>query len=256
MPKKVQKHLGYGNARHASTFTVDGVTDTLQGWSARLGCSYLTLYKRICMYGKSPEEAIRAGDKHMWRTYLTVAGETHTIAEWGRKTGIDPDIISERISRGGWSAEEALGLKPHANRAEKKLTYRGKTRNIAQWARELGITDGAMRARLRLNAEGRLSRRAVFMRGNLGETWRVFRKVKNQNWYRGRRLPIDEIARRKGCSRTLISGWFKAGYTATQILDNPALAPCRDHHEMGRRSAESFRRNRHLRELRQLGLMV
>ena len=235
--------------------TVDGVTDTLKGWAFRLGCTYHTLYKRICLYGKTPEEAIRAGSRHMWRTYLTVNGETHTIAEWGRKTGIDPDVISERISRDGWDVEEAIGMKPHANRAEKKITYRGKTRNIAQWARELGITDVAMRARLRLNSEGRLSRRAVFTKGELN-TWRIVRKCKNQNWYRGRRLKIDEIAKRKGCNRTLVSKWMKEGYTATQILDNPALAPCRDHHEMGRRSAESFKRNRHLREIKRMGLIV
>ena len=112
-----------------------------------------------------------------------------------------------------------------------------------------------MRARLRLNNDGRLARRMVFTKG-LIEPGRIIRKVKYQNWYRGKRISIDEMARRKGCGRNLIHKWFRAGFTATQILDNPAIAPCRDPHEWGRRSAESSRRNKHLRELRQLGIMV
>ena len=254
MARPQQKRLGYGNSRFAHTFTVDGVTDTLNGWAKRLGCTYLTIYKRI-MRGMTPEEAIRAGGRHLWRKQITINGGTHTLAGWGRKTGIDPDLISERMIRGGWSAEEAVGLAPHANRAEKRITYRGKTRNIAQWARELGIEEGSMRARLRLNNDGRLARRMVFTKG-LIEPGRIIRKVKYQNWYRGKRISIDEMARRKGCGRNLIHKWFRAGFTATQILDNQAIAPCRDNAEIARRSAESFRRNRHLRELRQLGIMV
>lgn len=254
MARPQQRRLGYGNNRFAHTFTVDGVTDTLNGWAKRLGCSYLMLYKRV-VRGMTPEEAIRSGGRHLWRKQITVGGETHTIAEWGRKTGVDPDLISERLVRDGWSVEEAVGLAPHANRSEKRITYRGKTRNISQWAHELGIADGVMRARLRLNSEGRLARRMVFTKG-LIEPGRIIRKVKYQNWYRGKRISIAEIARRKGCGRNLVHRWFCAGFTATQILDNPAIAPCRDSAEVARRSAASFRRNRHLRELRQLGIMV
>lgn len=254
MARMQQKRLGYGNSRFAHTFTVDGVTDTLNGWAKRLGCTYLTIYKRI-IRGMTPEEAIRAGGQHLWRKPITINGETHTIAEWGRITGIDKDIISERMIRGGWSAEEAVGLVLHEKRGTKKITHKGKTRIIADWARELDINYETMRQRLRRNKEGNLSNRAAFQKGNLS-SWRIFRKCKHQNWYRGKRISIDEMARRKGCSTHLVNKWLRAGYTATQILDNPALAPCRDTKEINRRAVESFRRNKHLRELRRMGLII
>lgn len=255
MPKKPSRHLGYGNSRSPSLYTVDGITDSLSGWAFRLGIRYNCLYNRICKSGLSPEEAISAGAKNLNHTYLTINGETHTIAEWGRKTGVNEDRISQRINNLGWSPEEAVGLKPHANQMEKRITYRGKTLNIAQWARELGITDEAIRMRLRLNREGKLARRCVFAKGNL-DPWRKVRKVKNQNWYRGKRITIAEICRLKGCGRTLVNRWLKDGYTATQILDNPALAPLRDTAEIARRQAASQRRNKRLRELKQMGLVI
>lgn len=254
MAKTQKRFLGPGNNHQANTFTVDGITDTLSGWSKRLGCSYMALYKRL-LRGMSPEEAIRAGGDHLWRTYLTIGGERHTIAEWARKTGVDADTISERISQLGWPIEEAVGLKPHPNRTEKNLTYRGKTRNISQWAKELGLTDVAMRARLRLFREGRMARSAVFAKGNLSP-WRKVRKTKYQNWYKGKRITIDEICRLKGCGRTLVNSWFKAGFTATQILESEVIKPCRDQEELHRRQAAAQRRNRHIRELKKIGLLL
>ena len=254
MTSKDGRRLGWGGKDSPHSFTVDGITDTLSGWASRLGCTYLTLYKRI-RRGMTPADAIHAGADHMWRTYLTINGERHTIAEWGRKVGVSPDTISSRISTYGWTAEEAVGLKPHASRMEKRLTYRGKTCCIAEWARELGISDEAMRMRLRLHREGRLAKSAVFSKGNLNP-WRKVRKVKHQNWYRGKRITISEICERKGCGRTLVCSWLKAGYSATQILDNPAIAPCRDAAEISRRQAASQRRNKHLRELKKMGLII
>ena len=102
MAAKNRLKLGYGNAGCPSLYTVDGITDTLRGWAFRIGCSYGTLYLRICRYGMSPEEAIRAGKEPRRRKYLTANGETHSLAEWGRKTGIDPDRISRRIKNLGF----------------------------------------------------------------------------------------------------------------------------------------------------------
>ena len=153
------------------------------------------------------------------------------------------------------SVEEALELQSHKNQLYRRITYRGKTRNIAQWARELGITDEAMRARLRSLKAGKLSKRCAFAKGSL-DPKRKIRKVKNQNWYKGRRLKIAEIAQRKGCGKTQIMRWFREGYTATQILDNPALSVCHDRHELKRRTDETRRRNARIRELKQLGLIV
>ena len=254
MMKKPKKHLGYGNARNATTYTVDGITDTLRGWSDRLGMTYHALYKRICLQGRSPEDAIRAGSKPINRRFITVNEKSHTIAEWGRKTGIDADTISERLID-GWSPEEAVGLKKHINRQAKFATYRGKTRRLCEWARELGISYEAFRMRLYLVKDGRLSRRAAFTKGNL-PYWGHVRKVKHQNWYRGKRISIDEIGRRKNAGRTWVCTMFRLGYTATQIINNPSLAPLRDKAEISRRQAASQRRNKRLRELKAMGITV
>ena len=254
MPSKKRCKLGYGNGGRPSLHTVDGITDTLSGWAFRIGCRYCTLYQRI-QRGYSPEDAIRAGADNLSNKFLTVNGETHTLAEWGRKTGLDADRISVRIKELGWSPEEAVGQKPHVNQLEKRLTYCGKTRNVAQWARELGISEAAMRSRLREFEKGKLARRCVFAEGKL-DPLRKGRHVKYQNWYRGRRLKLKEIARRKGCGTTAVQIWLSQGYTATQILDNPAINVSHDPAEMHRKRIETRRRNDRIRELKQLGLII
>lgn len=254
MASRSVKHLGSGNIRNATTYTVDGVTDTLSGWAARIGCTYHALYKRICLQGRSAEEAIKAGSRNLNRTYITIGNDTHTIAEWARKTGVDADIISQRIVR-GWCVEEAVGLRAHEFRCAAKTSFRGKTRRICEWARELGINYETMRHRLLRQKDGLMSSRAVFMKGRL-DPWRIMRKVKHQNWYRGKRLRIADICALKGCGRSWVSHKFAEGFSATQILDNPALVPCVDSAEMARRSAESQRRNKRLRELKRMGLVM
>lgn len=246
--------LGYGNARNAREYTVDGVTDTLSGWAQRLGCTYHTLYKRICLQGRSPEEAIRTGSRKINRTYLTINGETHTIAEWARRTGVDQDRISSRIGR-GWTPAEAVGIEKHDNPVSRYVTYRGRRKTVCEWARELGLDYEAFRQRVLRHERGEMPLRAVFSKGSLSP-WRIVRRTKHQNWYRGRRITIEEICRRKGCSRTWVSAMFRAGYTATQILDNPSVAPVRDTAEMQRRQKDSYQRNKRLRELKRLGLIV
>lgn len=253
MAKEV-KHLGYGNARHAATYTVDGVTDTLRGWSERIGCTYHSLYKRICLYGRSPEEAIKAGGNTLNRTRLTVNGKTMHIAEWARETGIDENIISQRIVR-GWTAEEAVGLRKHKNPKERLVTHRGKTMRMCEWAKELKIGYETFRQRILRMEAGELSERAAFTRGKLS-SWRIVRKVKYQKWYRGKQITVAEIAKRKGCSTTWVNSMLKAGFTASQILDNPAIAPIRDNEEIAKRQRDSANRNKRIRELKKMGLVI
>lgn len=251
---KAVKRLGYGNARQAATYTVDGVTDTLRGWAARIGCTYHALYKRICLQGRSPEDAIRAGGQALNRTRLTINGKTLHIAEWSRETGIDEGLISGRLQR-GWSKEEAVGLKKHKNSRERTFTYRGKTRRMCEWARELNINYEVFRQRILRWEAGDIAYRTVFIPGLISVAGKS-RPSKHQHWYKGKRLTIAAIAEKKGCGKTWVSKMLKAGYTATQIIDNPSLAPIRDNEEIARRQREAQGRNNRMRELKRLGLII
>lgn len=86
---------------------------------------------------------------------LTYNGETLTLAQWAEKIGMKYDQIRARY-RYGWSAEDILKNPKNAHTKErsndkntKLLTYKGKTMNIAQWAKELGCSYEIVRTRVR-----------------------------------------------------------------------------------------------------------
>ncbi len=74
--------------------------------------------------------------------------------EWGTSHGWEPGLTIERIDVDGpyspdnckWATrfEQANNM-----RSNHLLTYNGKTQNIAQWARELGVSDKMLRARIK-----------------------------------------------------------------------------------------------------------
>lgn len=120
-------------------------------------------------------------------TLVLCRGELRCVAEWADISGIDPALISHRL-RDKWPPEEAIFRevypcgwplgKPQSEEANKKRSeslrgkYRsygkglriisafGKTKTLAQWARDTGIAEGTLDGRLRggMPAEQALSK--------------------------------------------------------------------------------------------------
>lgn len=80
---------------------------------------------------------------------ITLNGRTMTASEWSRELGVGFTTIIARLNR-NYSAEDVLsrGRISSSNDA-RLLTFNGETKRLVDWAREIGITDRALKKRLR-----------------------------------------------------------------------------------------------------------
>jgi hypothetical protein len=93
----------------AAYYTVNGVTDTLTGWSGRTGIHISTLYCRM-KKGMSMAEAIACQKPvPLGDTPVTIDGVTRTVREWANQCGCTVSGIHFRMCRKGESAEAAVG---------------------------------------------------------------------------------------------------------------------------------------------------
>lgn len=81
---------------------------------------------------------------------LSWNGKTMTAAQWADLLGFSRQMVWQRIKK-GWSAARILTQKPRKHiqpYRERLIKFDGKTLNIGQWAKETGITRGALVQRL------------------------------------------------------------------------------------------------------------
>lgn len=72
-----------------------------------------------------------------------------TLAEWTREKGYGRSLIKGRLLK-GWDPVVAVETPPGGIRRNTiSITHKGKTQNVRQWARELGIGYGLLSGRLR-----------------------------------------------------------------------------------------------------------
>lgn len=71
---------------------------------------------------------------------LTYKGKTKIMKEWAEELDIPYHVLQHRIYR-GWSTKRALStsVKPKNRRHCKLIEYDGEKKNIAEWAREIGM---------------------------------------------------------------------------------------------------------------------
>lgn len=88
---------------------------------------------------------------------ITFGGRTQTVAKWAEEAGVSPLTMSRRLKK--WPLEKALtepktvGCSDNAKKEisaarSMQITFGGVTRSAKEWARKLGITSGALHARL------------------------------------------------------------------------------------------------------------
>lgn len=80
---------------------------------------------------------------------ITLNGRTMTASEWSRELGVGFTTIIARLNR-NYSAEDVLSRGRISSSNEPRLlTFNGETKRLVDWAREIGITDRALKKRLR-----------------------------------------------------------------------------------------------------------
>jgi hypothetical protein len=92
---------------------------------------------------------------------LTFDGRVQTLQAWADEVGVPQETLRSRI-RGGWSVERALSTprdtrylvshtKPRQTKRARLLTFRRKTKTIAEWSRVVGIHEHTIFDRLARN---------------------------------------------------------------------------------------------------------
>ena len=82
---------------------------------------------------------------------LTYKGKTQTLSEWAREYDIPYSILQDRINDLNWDTEDALTIPISSTyRNHKMLSFNGKSQNISQWSKELGLSRRTISDRLKM----------------------------------------------------------------------------------------------------------
>jgi hypothetical protein len=146
------------NRRNNVNLTVDGKTQSIAAWSAEAGINASTLQRRVAT-GMSPERAVKTPVRRQAGP-LKIDGETRSWSEWARRSGLSIGTLQRRIESG---MDASTALSKPANQGHRldgsprnqdrkdavQLTVGGRTRCLAAWARESGLSESCIRGRLR-----------------------------------------------------------------------------------------------------------
>jgi len=103
-------------------------------------------YKENCVWASRKVQANNRDNNN----FITVRGKTKTLQQWADEIGISKSTLRDRLAA-GWSKSEAVSIPggvPTDNAKSRMLTYRGKTKCVAEWARELGLRPATIAQRL------------------------------------------------------------------------------------------------------------
>ena len=133
---------------------IDGVREHVIAAAERYGLSPQVVTQRL-QKGWTVKRSLTTPVKPAERR-IEFNGQTHSLAEWADKLGIDRVTLQNRLDLLGWTVERALTCPVRSlvrsgktRQPSKPLTLNGVTKTGAQWARELGLTEPAIRARIR-----------------------------------------------------------------------------------------------------------
>lgn len=133
--------------RKELSVTFNGETHNLRTWAEITGISVQTLSLRIHS-GWSVKDALTVKVRKQEAARYEIRGKEKTITEWAKESGLTPSLIRSRLSL-GWGVEQAVFSPMMAKgKVPKTIEYNGKSRTIAEWAREYGIQESVVRGRL------------------------------------------------------------------------------------------------------------
>lgn len=137
-------------------YTLNGITKPLGDWARVCGVPYKILEQRVARDKMPLAEAmakpvtrsrkgINTGPEHA-KYVIEYEGEKYSISQFAKKLGYKESLVRERLYLRGWSLEDTIKTPPNGRR--KTYAYKGKTKNIAEWAREYNIPVDRLRQRV------------------------------------------------------------------------------------------------------------
>lgn len=134
------------NKSNVPPYDFRGETKTLPELAERFDMPRRLVYQRL-RHGRELERALTTSVEKGRHFIDTAEGPRH-LAALARERGIDQHVLKKRL-RAGWPLEEALstpaGGRPSRNRT---VTFRGETKRLIYFARELGLPFLAVRKRI------------------------------------------------------------------------------------------------------------
>jgi hypothetical protein len=117
------------------------------------GLTYDKVWRRVIALGWTIRQALEIDSRRdafpSWKQ-ITVGTETRSLYYWCDITGVNPDTARRRITQLKWPPAQAVEMEPRVIIDDKRkvppmdrpiirITYKGKTQDLMQWAAELGI---------------------------------------------------------------------------------------------------------------------
>lgn len=102
--------------------THNGISDTVKGWSRRIGLRHETLVRRLKLGWTTADALNMSVDLNVSKAHVkeySLDGKTMSLAEWSAHTGITRGSIQGRINS-GWSLEDALSVPTRKHKPRKK----------------------------------------------------------------------------------------------------------------------------------------
>ena len=123
----------------------EGKTNSILGWSKKLGIPYATIYNRFKQ--NLPVEEILNTDKKTKLGCIEYNGEVKSLREWANEIGLSYNTLWRRYKE-GWRGEDLFSEKHTSFKKGRRITFNGETLSLAGWGRKLGISREAIRQRL------------------------------------------------------------------------------------------------------------
>jgi len=204
------------NRRNNIQITIDGVTKPVSVWATEAGIKRAALLSRY-QSGTRGADLLTPTQKAGPRL-VTVNGETKQLHEWAAISGVSANAIRLRLDN-GTPPEIAIAAKSDRSKRvdgqmknqtrsdSNMLTASGKTQCVAAWARETGLSEGALRYRIRMGWKPE----DVIGKGSNKEPLTINGETKS----------IGEWAAISGLSRDTITKRIKKGLTNDQLIAAP-----------------------------------
>ena len=128
--------------------TFKGESHRICEWSKILGLSQRVIWARLNM-GWSVEKTLSTpvASKLSDPVWITFRGETLRLCEWSKMMNLFPSVIRSRLAR-GWTMDDVM-TKPLTHKVATMLTWRGQTKTMSAWAKELApLSKAAIRYRI------------------------------------------------------------------------------------------------------------
>jgi hypothetical protein len=206
------------NRRNTIRIAIDGTTKTLSEWATLAGIKRAALLARY--QGGTRGADLLKPTRAAGPRYITVNGETKQLHEWAAVSGVSANTIKLRLdSKNPPPPHDAVfmpsqrgrqlnGLMLHQDRKDSNMiTALGKTRNVAAWARETGLSEGCLRYRVR---QGWDHERVVTEGSN-----------KAPLTINGETKSIREWAAVSGLDRNTIANRIAQGLEGTNLIASP-----------------------------------